>query len=272
MGLLVAALCALYVSECFVRWRPGDWVFRRGTFGAMRGVNAPDVTLFAGRYAFVWTSWWPGHLAHVVSGAAVDGRDTRARVERLRRETRWVRAGAGSLLALVLVVFPALVLTERVLPWLLVLASGFVVTWAWTFGAFWVAHRRVHRRGPSLEAWLVLASSPISLIRAPAVVGLTALHDAHPIAAADALCEDDEFLRIARLWRFDSPDLAAPIERLTDARGLTPALTAPPADPEAGVSLFCPRCHATFMGAAVQCADCDDVALRPLRGRGLTPV
>ncbi|HXW08578.1 MAG TPA: hypothetical protein VD833_25330 [Vicinamibacterales bacterium] len=258
---LIAILWVLYLSECVVRWRPGDWVFRPSAAGRLAGVSEPDVTFLDGRFAFVWTTMLPWRAAHVCNGGAFDAR-SRTRLKGVGAQLGWVRAFATGLFVVVLVVFPALVLTERFPPSIPLLAPGFVVCWAGTLATFFAAHRRVHGCAPKLESWLLLALSPLSLIRAAHAVALT--QAAHPLLAAEALCADDEFLRIARLWHFDVPQGRAEIEALVSSRGLRARLIAPPVVAEPGLALYCPRCHATFTQGATQCADCPGVALTPL--------
>ena len=266
MLALVGILWVVYASECFVRWQRGDWVFRPRGMRAMEGVNGPDITFLDGRVAFVRTPWLPGRLSHVFSGDAFDRRGCRARLGRVRRESARLRVFSTALFAAVMVLFPILVLSER-LRWSL---PGFVpalaIAWAGTLWTFFRAYSRIFGARPPLETWLVLALSPVSLIRAPEVVSIRASRGTHPVVGADLLCGDEEFLRIARLWHFDAPELRPAIEKLAHTRGLRARLTAPPPVTESGVALFCSRCHATFRGTASNCADCENVVLTPLPG------
>ena len=253
--LLVAVLWAVYLSECFVRWKPGDWVFRRTLTGAIRGINRPDVTFWNERFAFVWTSPWPGHLALRCSGTNTDADTCRVRVRDAHVHTRWLRASAFALWLLLLVVFPVLVLSERFLlslPWLV---PAVIVVWTSTLVSFF-------RTRPSLELGLTNSLSPVSLIAAPVAISIDRCSTTHPVIAAHVLCDTDEFVRIARLWHFDAESLRPQIDQLARERGV--ALLAPPADVEPGVSQYCARCHATFTDAARFCADCIFVELTPL--------
>jgi hypothetical protein len=72
---------------------------------------------------------------------------------------------------------------------------------------------------------------------------------------------------VARRWHYDADGDRAAIERLARARGLLDALTAPPASGD-GATLFCPRCHATYLAQRTDCRDCDDVPLLPLLQAG----
>ena len=254
---LVAVLWAVYLSECLVRWRPGDWVFRRTLSGGLEGVSQPDVTFWNERVAFVWTSPWPAAAVRRFSGETLDPLPALPTLA-------WLRVSAVALFLLLLVVFPALVIAGRVLPWLPHIVLAIVVAWTSTFVAFVRAFRRVHGRSPSMELWLMHAISPLSLVRAVQTVSIDASRETHPLVAADALCDDEEFLRIARLWHFDAVGLRPTIEQRAEKRGLRHRLLAPPAETEAGVSRFCRRCHATFKDAAQTCVDCIDVALTPL--------
>lgn len=268
MFALVAIVWAVYLSDCFARWRPGDWIFRRGAGGTMVGIDRPDVTFWNERFAFVRTSPWPGDVTLRLSGDDFDAESLRLRVEHARRDTRALRMSAIALSIVLLVLFPALVLTERLLPWLSWLLGAVALTWTTTLTLFPRAYRRVHGSAPTTEIWLTHALSPISLITAPVSVALDASPQTHPLAAARVLCGDDEFLRIARLWHFDSADARPHVRAFAAARDLEERLQAAPSNPEAGVSRFCPRCHATFKMAAIACADCPGVTLVPLQNAG----
>jgi hypothetical protein len=256
MIALVAILWALYVSECFTRWKAGEWVFRRRLSGEVRAIDAADFTLLGDRVSFAWTSLLPWDVCLVFSGEDLDREAFRQRLYALHRGTRWLRVSAATLGIVLLVVAPLLVVTGRLMPWLTIVLCALAAAWFSTCVAFVVTYRRLYGGRPPIEIWLVLALSPIDLIRAPFVVSLRALSGTHPVVAADALCGDAEFLRVARLWHFDARGLRPAIEALAQARDLGEALAAGPADSEPGVSLFCPRCHATFTPVAERCADC----------------
>jgi hypothetical protein len=115
-----------------------------------------------------------------------------------------------------------------------------------------------------MESWMMAALSPLTLMRAPALLSIDSSSSTHPAFAADALCGDEEFRRLARLWRYDVPELRKDLDRLAASRGFMNGLASPPADSEDDVSVFCPRCHATYLLGAVTCADCVDVPVQPL--------
>jgi hypothetical protein len=263
---LLCVLWLLYLSECFARWRPGDWVFRPSALGGMQAVNEPDVTFLDGRFAFVWTTLLPWRTAHVSAGSAFDGRRDRSRLADVSAHLTPVRVFSTALFAVLLVVFPALVLTNRFSPFAVPLAAAFGLAWAGTFATFFQGFRRVHGARPAAESWVLLALSPVDLIRAPHVVALRCGESVHPVAAAEALCADEELLRIARLWHFDAPPLRGEIMDLLERRGLRARLTAPPSSVETGLALYCARCHSMFREGAAVCPDCGDVELKPLPG------
>ena len=263
--ILIAVLWAVYLSERYVRWRPGDWIFRRTMRRAVCGVASPDVTFMNERFAFVWTSPWPAEVALRCRGDAMDAVAFATRFAEVRRQTRWLRASATALFIALLVAFPALVLSDRLLPLVRVFAAAVLLTWANTLVAFLRTYRRVHGARPSMETWLTHALSPVSLVSAPSVVMLDTLRDSHPVVAARALCGAQEFLRIARLWHFDAPARRGDIERLAAERGLLTELVSPPRVTEPGVSCFCPRCHGTYVIGARTCADCAGIALLVLK-------
>jgi hypothetical protein len=268
---LLAVLWCVYLSDCFVRQRPGVWTFRAGLLRPVRVFPVADLTLFDESIALVWTPFIPWQHAFGFSGESesVDSLSVAAAERRLtavRLHTRGLKLASGVLFVWVLLVLTVLVVSDRLLPVLLPWAAVAAALCIGTFVMFLRAYRSTHGRRPPLDLWLTLALSPVSLMRAPFVVLFSAASDIHPFAAAGALCRDDEFLRIARLWHFDNPGLRGEIEQTSRIRGLHPALTAGPRDCEPGVTHFCPRCHGTYRQGASQCVDCAGVELKALGG------
>jgi len=264
MVSLVVVLWALYLSECFVRWRPGDWIYRPTLSGDLRGRAAPDVSFLDGRFCLVWTSLVPGSLVYRFSGSDVDRRTSQLRLHRVRQRSRLLRVSSTALFLVIMLVVPALIWTERIVPLLPALAVTLGLVWAVTLWSYLSTHKKAYGSAPAMESWLVLALSPISLMRAPVLISLEASPATHPAIAANLLCDTSEFLRVARLWHFDVPELRADLERLAARRGHPNALTSAPVEYEAGVSLFCRRCHATYATGAAGCVDCEGVGLTPL--------
>jgi len=264
MTALVAILWTIYLSECFARVRAGDWIFRRGAFGGYRGISEPDAQFLDGRLAFAWAALLPWSVVYIVAGSRLDASFAKTRLAQIARRRRFVVAGASSLFFLVLVIFPALALTNTIAPAVPYLAGAVVLAWVATLTAFFSTYRAIHGTRPPVETWLTHALSPLSLIRAPHVLSIRTIDEAHPVAAAAALCADEEFLRIARLWHYDAPETRERIERFATARRLGLALVEPPRTSEPGAAVFCPRCHATYLAQRDECRDCDDVQLLPL--------
>jgi hypothetical protein len=264
MSGLVAALWVIYASECLVRWRPGAWIFRPRLDGRWTATSEPDITFLNGRFAFVWTTILPWRTALVFTGDSFDRDVTAARLLQIQTHCHVLRFASTALFATVMVVFAALVITETFAPAALVLVCAGVVAWVSTLTAFFAAHRRLHGRSPELESWLVAAVSPLTLMRSHQIMASSAAASAHPVTAASLICDNAEFLRVARVWHVDRPDLQPLITSLVSHRGLLDALLAPPHVIEPGDRRFCHRCHATYQEGAAHCADCDDVALTPL--------
>jgi hypothetical protein len=260
--LLLAVVWAVYLSECFARWRPGDWVFRRSIDDETRGIDRPDVTFWNERFAFVWTSPWPADLSLRCAGTSFDVEACQARIDEVRHHSRGLRTAATALFVLLLVCFPFLVATERLLPWLPVFLGALIPAWAATLWMFRRTYRRVHGTPPPLEEQLAHALSPLTLVRGPRTVALQAAAGVHPVAAAGVLCTDDEFLRIARLCHYDSAADRAAIETVVESRGLTRAFQAPPAPDDPALCRYCPRCHAAYLQGATECADCQGTPLK----------
>lgn len=264
MWTLVSILWIVYLSECVVRWRPGDWIFRAAASGPIAATGEADITFLDGRLAFAWTTLLPWRPGYVFSGDVFDEPGLRLRLNTLDEQLTLLRHFASGLFAVVLVALPALVLADRLSSWSLVFAAAFLLAWAGTFVCFFVTHRRVHGSRPVFETWVVMAVSPLSLIRAPHAIAFASSPRIHPVAAAAAVCGDEEFLRVARLWHFDAPEMRSAIESLARTRGVHDRLLAPPAATEPGVTRFCRRCHATFRDGASACADCEGVELTAL--------
>ena len=263
--LLIAVLWAVYVSECFLRWKPGQWVFRRTLRRLFCGSHRPDITFWNERFAFAWTSVWPADLAVRCSGTAMDAAACRTRIDAAMKETQALRVSSAILFVVLLVLFPVLILSERLLVLVLPFAAVVAAAWVSTLVLFFHTYSRVRGARPPLETWLTHALSPVSLITSPAVVLADVVADMHPVAVAHGLCSDAEFLRIARLWYVDSPADGLEIGRLAASRGLAGSLMAPPKTVDPGISHYCPRCHATYVARAATCIDCRKVALLPLQ-------
>ena len=263
MAPLVTVLWVIYLTECFVRWTPGCWVFRPGSFGAFQGVSEPDITFFGGRLGFVWASLLPWRLAYRFPPPHEPLVQGQQQLHRTSRLTLVLQVSSTILFALVMLVFPALLWMEMFVPLLPAFAAAVLTAWVSTLACYFLTHRRIFGHLPPLESGVMATLSPLTLMRAPAMITIDAASSSHPAFAADALCRDDEFLRIARRWHYDEPELRKELERLAAKRGHKGGLTAPPSDSEDDVSVYCPRCHATYLLAAVKCTDCD-VMLLPL--------
>ena len=266
MLVLLALLWCVYLSDCFVRLPRHSWIFRGGAGRPFRGRGEPDLQLAGGSVEIAWTPLLPWQLAYTVSGADASVNAARRRVETVTQHLRWLKIASGTLFVWVMGVLSVLVLTDRLLSVLLPWAIVGVAAHAGAFVLFLRAYTRIHGERPALETWLTLALSPVSLMRAPVVASLAALRDVHPAAAAAALCDEQEFLRIGRLWYFDAPDMRTKLEQLARSRDLGGQIVAPPARNEPGVSHYCPRCHNTYKPAARQCSECAEMALMPLEG------
>ena len=263
LGLLALLWC-VYLSDCFVRLPQGAWILRAGARNRVVGAAAPDLPLFGDRVALSWTSFLPWRRAQIFSGTAPDVAEATRRLAEIDRHTRWLHVLCGVLFVWIMGGLTILVATDRLLSVLLPWAAGGAASIVAAFIASVVSYTRIHGKRPPIEVWLTLALSPVSLMRAPVSVSVDAASSLHPLAAAAVLCTDAEFLRIARLWYFDSHDLRAAIDGLVRSRGLADRLLAGPAAWEPGVAQFCPRCHGTYTAGARQCPDCGDVALHPL--------
>lgn len=265
-GLVVLLWC-IYLSDCFVRQQRGHLTIRAGFRKRMHAVGGPDVELLGERMGFAWTPLLPWRPAYSCGGRDANVKTARRWFDALSRHIRWLNVACAALFVWLLVLLPALVVSGRLLPVLFRWAAVGVVLWILAFALFVRAYRRIRQSSPPFEMWLMMALSPLSLIRAPQAVAFSAVPDLHPVAAAAVLCDESEFLRIARLWYFDNISDQRAITSIVAERGLAGRLLSGPPSWDEGLSQFCPRCHATYLDAATGCRDCHGMTLQPLASR-----
>ena len=257
----IAVVWIVYVVDLFVAAVPGAWTFR-GRRGAMRASADPDVTLSAG-FALMRLPVLPWQAACVARGTELPEAVRLDRVQALAAATRPV-AIAASALALALLGGLPVVRVGWLTPkaWVIVGA----VAWITTVLVFLDAHRRLHHRWPTVEAWFGALLSPVGASRCVYALQWRSLEALHPVEAAVALCDDAELLRVARQWSYDAPDDAAGIRRLLEPRGLAARLSEPPPVDADASPQYCPRCGGGYAAFATACADCRI----PLVARALT--
>lgn len=269
---MLIVLWCVYLTDCIARVErrashQAEWWFRGSGPGRMRATSQPDADFLDGKFACVWLPPWPWQVAFAAAGAdpALDDLDrARTRLNALRQHTNHLLWAVSTLFVLLLVVLPLLVWTDRFVGTLHVWGPLTVAAWAAALVLFIRAHRSVHARGVPLELMLTVGLSPLSLIRARVVVLQRALHGLHPMTAAGLLCDDDEFVRVARLWWYDAPDQREAVAGIARARSLEARLTEPPTPGEPHLTKYCPRCQATYATFAEHCRDCRSVPLAAL--------
>jgi hypothetical protein len=272
--MLLIVLWCVYLTDCIAsvdRKAPPsqrEWWFRGSKPGRMRATSSPDAEFLDGKFACVWLPLWPWQTAFAAAGADLehdlDLDRARTQLDALRQRTRHLLWAVCALFALLLVVLPLLVMTDRFLGLLHVWSPVTAIVWIAAIIIFIRTWRRVHARGVPLELMLTVGLSPLSLIRARTVILQRALHGLHPMIAAGLLCDDDEFVRVARLWWYDAPDRREAIARIARTRSLEARLTELPEPGEPHLTKYCPRCQATYAAFAEQCHDCPQVPLSPL--------
>jgi hypothetical protein len=274
MSMLLIVLWCVYLTDCIAKVErrassssdQGEWWFRGSSPGSMRATSTPDAEFLNGRFACVWLPLLPWHAAFAAAEAGTDLDLDRARthLKTLQRHTHHLLWAVCTLFVLLLVILPLLVATDRFPGTLWAWGPLTVISWAAALITFIRAHRHVHARGVPMELMLTVGLSPLSLIRARVVVLQRALHTLHPLTAAGLLCDDHEFLRVARLWWYDAPDQRDAIKRIARTRSLDARLTEPPTASEPHLTKYCPRCQATYATFAEQCRDCPQVPLSSL--------
>jgi hypothetical protein len=264
---LVALLWCVYLIDCFERQRQGQWTMKEGLRKPMRGFCGPDFQIFDGSQGFIWTPLLPWQRAYAFAGDDFDVKRARRRLEDVRTGSRWLAGAATAFFVWVMVLFPGLILTERLSPVLISWSAVALALWIGTLLSFFTTYKAIHDARPGMDVWLTIALSPITLMRSAQAVRFRAVEHIHPVAAAAVLCTDQEFVTIARRWYFDNTDVRPQIDAIAKGRGLLERLTAAPEDWEAGVSQYCPRCHSTYKAGAARCQDCPALELLPLVAR-----
>lgn len=207
----------------------------------------------------------------------------RDRLDRVQRESRWLRASADAYAVSLFAILPlalALLGDEAGLyrAWI-PLAGLHLLTWI----AFAVAHRRLYptHTGSRVEALIAMGLYPPLLLRGHAALSAGALGRYHPAAVAAVVLEGSAlraFLRselvLARAASQEPADPpiaaveAAAIATLIESLGIAPdALLAPPPPTDPLVESYCPACHEEYRRRDGRCTDCG-VALLPLAGPG----
>jgi hypothetical protein len=263
MVSLVVVLWAVYLSECLAGVRAGEWVFKGRSARALRGTGEPDLTLFGGAKGFAWLPVAPWHVALRCGAARLDDTAADEPVSQLVAATRPLRIASSALFVLLLPLLTVLVATGRTAPLFGPWAAVTLVAWVVSAWLFWRAYRRVHGRRPPAEVAAHLLS-PVGLSRGALAIAFSAPVRAHPVAVAAAVCDDEQFLRVARVFRFDEPEARGAIDALVLKRALTEALDQQPEPEHRTLTRYCPRCHATYRQGAALCADCAGVPLRDL--------
>ena len=203
----IVVVWAVYLIDLFVAAVPRAWTFR-GRRGAMRASFVPDVELTGG-LALMRLPFAPWEAAFVALGADLD-REASARADAVFAEARPLGIASTALAAVLLVGLPG-VRVGWMTPKAWVIVA--VAAWITTIVVFVRAWRRVHARRVPLETWIATLASPVGASRSVYALYWRALAPLHPVIAAAAVCDDAEFLRVARLWRYDHPDTEAEVAR-----------------------------------------------------------
>jgi hypothetical protein len=260
-GWLIALVWAIYVVDSFVRLPAGAWIFRGTAIGRLRGTATPDLPLGDGRLALALLPLWPFGRAFVVSGGSFDTDALRRKLDEYLQATDHLSVAATGLAAALLLAFPLLAITGRLSAVAPSWAVMTVLLWIATLALYFRAHWQLHGEAPSSDTWLPLVVSPLSLVRAPIVLGAQVFAQAHPAAAAALWSPPDECRRVWRLLAYDEPQLRSAVEALGKAGGHDPSLQ-PLREPDDVDSLrYCPRCGGLYREQALVCGDCGGVRL-----------
>lgn len=209
------------------------------------------------------------------------------RVRECREQTRVLSVWCNALFLYVFAALP-LVIQQYGLagpwPWL---AAGLVILVAATAIEYAGAHRALYPGEPAGRrgAIALMVLTPLSAIRAVDALWKELLATQHPLAAARALCREEDFARVAgAVWRdalhgipFTASSNAEAeatrawfherarerMARSLGAAGIeASALERAPALDDPSNRSFCPRCHSQFVIVEGMCESCGGLGLR----------
>ncbi len=262
------ALVLLYVSECLLWLRPGEWAFLSGWPGGWKA--DPPRRVGGKRRIAVAMPLPPLGWGFETYGSRVDVAGVREVLAAFEKRTRWLRAwSAWFVMPWFFVVLP---LSYRYhgaeLPFFLHLAIGWVAMWVAT-GMFFLAHRRLHPK-KRFDRWqhsLLSLLVPQHAIRSAGIAARPLLATFHPMAVAAAVLKPTPLREVlGRRWRaltFPAPGQApdeaerAVLARIIGHAGLdADSLLAPPARGADAVA-YCPCCFAMFRDATATCRECE---------------
>jgi hypothetical protein len=101
--------------------------------------------------------------------------------------------------------------------------------------------------------------SPLAAMRAADTLTRPLFASVNGLAVVRALVARDDFVRIARLYYYDS-DRSAALEAML-AKDLEEAVQAPPQRDGLEMEGYCPRCHTQLARLEGVCPECLDVAI-----------
>jgi len=256
----------VYVLDA-VWWVTPDRIVLYGRkSGTLRAQLGPEYVLRGENGLFV-PRLIPPFSCHFEVDATSDGtrrmkeREILAAADAAVSATTWLRRLGTILWTHCFVIAPSVLMVfglRRVwIPLVLGLFGGAIVI-VWAFARGW---RRLHRADPS--GWkheaLPMVLSPLAAICAADVLTRSLFASVNGLAVARALAAREDFVRIARLYYFET-DRNAALNALL-VKDLEEALRLPP--DRAGIEMegYCPRCHTQLARVSGMCPECLDIAI-----------
>jgi hypothetical protein len=268
-----AIVLVVYATECVYRVGHGAIVLSGARRGRWRARIGPMLTL-GGKGGASIASLLPPLATVALCPLPTPPTDTdllskaaqktaAKRLDRFFDAVDLVWIGCNTLWLFVWILAPAIVFWRGLAgTWRGLLLSGLGIL-GFTLFTYWRAHRalypdaRVERRSHTM----LMAVSPLGAIRAVDHLAHRLLADTHPLVAAVALCPRAESVRLAR-WLYFAPDRHDDhLRRFLESAELWADVIAAPDAGEAGVTAFCPRCHAQYVRSDGTCSDCSGVNL-----------
>jgi hypothetical protein len=219
---LFLILIVIYISECIVWTKPGDWILYGRRKKHWRVVRSPQF-MIGDTGGFTIIGAVPPLPVYVLISASenvlnagkaspakrkepsFDISSLEERVRNFEEKSRIVQIVGNLLFLMIFLVLPAVLWTETIAFYWLPLAIGFLCLWVLGIGSFFVAHRHLFqdKKAQRWKRTLLIGISPLSTIRAANQLSKDLVRDFHPIAACYYLCSRSDFEHHARMTYYD---------------------------------------------------------------------
>ncbi|MBN2338204.1 MAG: hypothetical protein JXP48_06655 [Acidobacteria bacterium] len=300
---LFLLLLVIYLSDCIVWTRSGDWIFRGSPWRPWKIRHTPQF-MMGDRGGITLAGLLPPLSPCILLAASANGRqddhadpsragapsfDMKAlenRIAAFHKESLVPRILGNFLFIIIFIALPATLWTGTLAVHWRLLAALLACFWLSGVVTFPLAHRRLFpdEKSSRVKKTLLMSVSPLSAIRAADQLARDLLRGFHPIAVCSHLCSQDDFEYHARMASFDEVQKAEgrlpppspsrpksrirveqyPITQFLDSLGCLERIRTPPIAEDGSSHSYCPRCHCQYRAGFQTCADCGGIGLLPL--------